>query len=114
MAAQVFHGRPLPEPATVAGYGWLIERYDLKVPVPPRLAGIARVHHTVRTPEWQLLTPRHAPRETLADQLTFALKWEGLDLAVLAALKHAASNAELSEAIRTAPQGRYLRRAWFS
>lgn len=114
MTAQTFHGRPLPEAATMAGYAWLIERYGLNVPIPPRLSGIARVHHTVETPEWQLLTPRHAPRETLADQLTFALKWEGLDLGVLAALKHAASNAELSEAIRTAPQGRYLRRAWFA
>ena len=114
MTAQSFHGRRLPETATMAGYAWLIERYGLNVPIPPRLTGIAVVHHTVETPEWQLLTPRHAPRDTLADQLTFALKWEGVDLGVLAALKHTASNAELSEAIRTAPHGRYLRRAWFA
>lgn len=112
-AAQVFHGRRLPEPATPAGYAWLIDRYGLDVPTPTRLAGIATVHHTVQTPEWLLLTPRHAPGETLAEQLTFALKWEGIDLSIFAALKRAASNVELSEAIRTAPHGRYLRRAWF-
>lgn len=83
------------------------------MPTPARLAGIAKVHHTVETPEWLLLTPRHAPGETLAEQLTFALKWEGVDLNVFAALKRSASNTELSEAIRTAPHGRYMRRAWF-
>ena len=111
--AQIIHGRQLPEPATPAGYAWLIDRYGLDVPTPTRLAGIARVHHIVDTPEWLLLTPRHAPGETLADQLTFAIKWEGIDLSVFAALKRAASNTKLSEAIRTAPHGRYLRRAWF-
>ncbi len=114
MPTRVFHGRPLPEPAEPAGYAWIIDRYGLHVPLPARLAGIALVHHRTHTPEWLLLTPRHAPEQTLAAQLTFAIKWEGLDLGVLARLKRAAPNAELSEAVRTAPQGKYLRRAWFA
>ena len=113
MTKHTFHDRDLPEPAALAGYAWLIDKYALHVPTPQRLAGISTVHHIVDTPGWLLLTPRHAPEQTLADQLTFALKWEGVNLPVFAALKRAASNSELSAAIRTAPHGRYLRRAWF-
>lgn len=112
--AHEFHGRRLPERAEPAGYAWLIERYDLRIPLPPRLAGIAAVHHKVETPEWLLLTPRHAPEETLAGHLAFALKWEGLNLSALAALVRAASPHTLAEIIRGAPNGRYTRRLWFA
>jgi Fic family protein len=112
--AHEFHGRRLPEQAEPAGYAWLIEKYDLRVPLPPRLAGIAAVHHKVETPEWLLLTPRHAPEETLAGHLAFALKWEGLNLSALAALARVVSPNTLAEIIRGAPNGRYTRRLWFT
>src|SRR3954468_18043259 len=98
--AHAFHGRKLPEPARPAGYGWLIDRYELPVPLPPRLAGIAIVHHRVETPEWILLTPRHEPRDSLTGHLTFALKWEGVNLSVLAALARAVPATELAEVVR--------------
>jgi len=103
----------LPEPAKPAGYAWLIETYRLDVPLPPRLAGIASVHHKVETPEWLLLTPRHEPVQTLAAELTFALKWEGVDLAVLKTLFRVAPAGEVAAIIRAAPNGRYTRRIWF-
>jgi hypothetical protein len=108
-----FHDRPPPEPATPAGYAWLIERYGLRVPLPPRLAGIAERHHRVETESWLLLTPRHAPRPTLGDQLTFALKWEGVDLSVLAALAKAVPADDVAAVVRSAPAGQYARRLWF-
>lgn len=111
--AHVFHDRALPEPAQLAGYAWLIDRYSLKIPLPPRLAGIAAAHHKVETPEWLLLTPRHAPAPTLAEQLTFAAKWEGIDLGVLAALAKVVPAHELATAIRETPHGRYMTRLWF-
>lgn len=111
--SRIFHDRELPEPARPAGYSWLIEHYALRVPLPPRLAGIAAVHHRVESADWLLLTPRHAPDDTLSDQLTFALKWEGVELSVLSALARAISADEIAAAIRTAPNSRYLRRAWF-
>jgi hypothetical protein len=111
--AHVFHGRRLPEPATPAGYAWLLDRYSLAVPLPPRLAGIAAVHHRLETPEWLLLTPRHAPEETLAGHLTFALKWEGVNLSVFAALARAVPAGALADVVRTAPSGTYMRRLWF-
>lgn len=69
-----FRGRVLPEPATLAGYAALIQEYDLKMPFPPSLAGIALRHHPSSTDIWRLLTPRHAPADTLIGHLEFALK----------------------------------------
>jgi hypothetical protein len=51
-----FHGRGVPERMSTAGYAALIDHYDLKVPLPPRLAGISERHHRVDTNDWLLLT----------------------------------------------------------
>ncbi len=108
-----FRGRSLPEPATPAGYSAILDRFDLHLPVPPRLAGIATRHHPVPTPNWMLLTPRHQPAQTLEAQLTFALKWEGLDLGVLAALFKVVAADDVAEVVRAKPTGASARRIWF-
>lgn len=108
-----FHGRALPEPAIPAGYAGLIERFDLAVPLPPRLTAIAERHHPAPNPSWPLLTPRHRPPDTLAGQLVFALKWEGVDLGVLAALFKAVEPNEVAAIVRATPTGAFARRTWF-
>lgn len=108
-----FHGRGLPEPAVPAGYAALIERFDLAVPVPPRLTAIADRHHPAPNLSWQLLTPRHRPPDTLEGQLVFALKWEGVDLGVLAALFKAVEPHEIAAIVRATPTGAFARRIWF-
>jgi hypothetical protein len=108
-----FHGRTLPEPATPVGYAALIDRYGLALPLPPHLAAVAERHHPRSTTDWLLVTPRHRPEDTLAKQLEFALKWEGVDLGVLDALTAAVPAAEFEAVVRTAPTGRYARRIWF-
>ncbi len=108
-----FHGRGLPEPAVLAGYAALIERFDLAVPLPPRLTAIAKRHHPTPNPSWQLLTPRHRPPDTLEGQLVFALKWEGIDLGVLAALFKAVEPNEIAAIVRATPTGAFARRTWF-
>jgi Fic/DOC family protein len=108
-----FRGRVLPEPATLAGYAALIQRYDLKVPLPPSLAGIASRHHPSSTDAWRLLTPRHAPPDTLIGHLEFALKWEGIALAILSALFKQVKGSKIAEAVRARPTGAYTRRLWF-
>lgn len=108
-----FRGRDLPEPARLAGYSALIERFDLRIPLPSRLAGIAARHHPDSTSEWLLLTPRHAPADSLGAQLEFALKWEGVNLAVLSALFKAIPAAEVAAVVAAKPKGIYARRIWF-
>ena len=108
-----FQGRPAPERVRTAGYAALIDHYGLKLPLPPRLAAIAERHRPKSTNEWQLLSPRHAPEDSLLGHLEFALKWEGVDLAVLAALFQVVDDKQIKVLVRSAPTGAYTRRLWY-
>ena len=108
-----FRGRLLPEVAEPAGYAWLIDRYGVDLPLPPRLAAIARRHHPRSTPEWLLLPPPYRPRPTLAGHLAFAFRREGIDLAVLDALFAILPAGDVAEAARAQPTGAFSRRLWF-
>ncbi|WP_242443581.1 Fic family protein [Sphingobium sp. LB126] len=108
-----FRGRRLPELAIPSGYAALISRYDLSLPLPPRLAAIAERHHPVSTDDWTLLTPRHQAEPTLAGQLVFALKWEGIDLGVLAQLFAVLGADPVRDLILATPTGAFARRIWY-
>jgi hypothetical protein len=109
----VFHERRLPEAATPAGYAALIGAYQLAVPLPRRLAATGGRHRISENPEWRLYTPRHAPQPTIESHLTFALKYEGLDLAVLKRLFLTAGPGPIEAIVRGSPTGAYARRLWF-
>jgi hypothetical protein len=109
----VFHERRLPERATPAGYAALIDAYRLQVPIPYILTAIAGRHKVIERDGWRLLTPRHAPAATLEGHLTFALKYEGLDLAVLKRLFMATGPAPVEALVHATPTGSYARRIWF-
>ncbi len=109
----VFHERRLPERATPAGYAALIDGYGLRVPIPRTLAAIGARHKVYRESGWRILTPRHAPAPSLDGHLTFALKYEGLDLAVLKRLFGAAGPEAVTAMVWRTPTGRYARRIWF-
>jgi hypothetical protein len=109
----VLQGRRLPEAAVPAGYAALIEAYSLPVPLPRRLYAIGQRHKVVTEGGWRLLTPRHAPPDTLEGHLTFALKWEGLDLTVLKRLFRQLGGEAISELVRAHPTSAYARRGWF-
>lgn len=110
----VFQGFPtLPDGATLAGYSALIDAHNLKVSVPASLCAIGTKHKKTAQGRWQFFTPRHRPQETLYGHLTFAMKYEGIDLAVLNALFHTLEADELVTIIRSAPTGSYSRRLWF-
>jgi hypothetical protein len=108
-----FKGRQLPESGEPVGYAALVDRYDLQVPLPSRLTAIARRHHPESTREWQMLTPTHAPDESLQGQLEFAVKWEGVSLGVLLALFRRLDPHEIVRIIHDKPTGAYARRIWF-
>lgn len=109
----VFHERRLPERATPAGYAALIDAYGLAVPVPFTLTAVGERHKILERDGWRLLTPRHAPAATFEGHLTFALKYEGVDLAVLKKLFLAAGPAPVEAMVKARPTGIYARRAWF-
>lgn len=109
----VLHERRLPETATPAGYAALIDAYGLKVPNPLVLCAIATRHKMLEADGWRLFTPRHAPAATLEGHLTFALKYEGLDLTVLKRLFQATGPDVITAQVRAQPTGSYARRIWF-
>lgn len=109
----VFQDRRLPERATPAGYAALIDAYALRVPLARTLFATGERHRIVEEGGWRILTPRHAPRPTLEGHLTFALKYEGLDLAVLKRLFLALYPTEIEVIVQAAPTGSYARRLWF-
>jgi hypothetical protein len=104
----------LPEPgASLAGYAALIQQYKLEVPIPERLAAISSKHKKYETDKWSVFTPRYSPENTLASQLTFALKYEGVDLAILKCLFGKVEQSEVVAWIKSEPNGSYARRVWF-
>ena len=109
----VFHGRRLPERATPAGYAALIDAFKLQAPLPNTLSAIGERHRLIELGGWRILTPRHAPPPTLEAHLTFALKYEGLDLAVLKRLFQAVGAKDVEDIIRSKPTGSYARRIGF-
>ncbi|MBI3605658.1 MAG: Fic family protein [Nitrospirae bacterium] len=110
----VFHGQHLPEPdMTLAGYVALIDAYDLKVPLPEPCAVISQKHKRYDTEGWSVFTPRHKPADTLAGHLTFALRHEALDLAVLKTLFQAVKPHDIEKILKAEPTGKHSRRLWF-
>lgn len=110
----VFHGRTLPEKeARLVGYAALIESYGLNTPLPERLALISHQHRRYNTEDWAIFTPRHMPEDTLPGHLAFALRYEGVELAVLHTLFTQVGGGEIEAWVKREPVGRYARRVWF-
>lgn len=109
----IFQERRLPELAAPAGYAALIDAFHLSVPLPRTLSAIGERHRILEQDGWRIMTPRHAPHPSLDGHLTFALKYEGLDLAVLKRLFEAVGPGRIETLIREAPTGSYVRRIWF-
>ena len=104
----------MPEPGIPAGYASLIERWDLDVPIPRRLAFVVN-DRKKRPPDpaWQIFSERYRPDSNLRGDLTFALKYEGLDLALLKRLFLKTGPKPIEEWVRSEPTGAYARRIWF-
>lgn len=104
---------PVPADTQPAGYAALIAAFDLKVPAPDEMLTIASKHTLRREGRWRVLTPRYRPADTITGQLEFALRHEGIDLAILNALFQAASPAFIKDWVRAQPTSSYARRVWF-
>lgn len=109
----VFHNRLAPEPGLIVGYGALIIKYCLKVPIPDTLSIISDKHKRYSTEEWEVFTPRHAPNDSLVGNLTFALKHEGVDLGVLKGVFSSVAVDDIEYIVKDEHTGYYGRRIWF-
>ena len=109
----VFHGRMAPEQGILAGYGAIIDAYDLPVPLPNVLSLISAKKRQYKKPDWQVFTSRHKPDDTLYKQLVFALKYEGIHLLIIKKLFELLSEEEKIELVLEEPLGQYSRRMCF-
>jgi len=110
----VFRRLTLPEQnMQLAGYSALIHYYNLQVPLPRVLSAISNKNNRYTEGKWSAFTPRHEPEDTLLGHLTFALKYEGVDLAILNALFQQTDDSEIEAAVHKEPTGSYTRRIWF-
>ncbi len=100
-----------------AGYDALIAQYGLQV-IPhwhhSSISGsnIHKTHH-----EGACVFEEYArvqePEETLGGELEFALKYDGVNLEILAALFARVLPEDVAAYIRTKPTGKYTRRIWY-
>ena len=106
-------GETLPPGSRPAGYAALIAAFHLDIPAPDELIAIGERHTYRREGRWRILTPRYQPAETITAHLEFALRHQGVDLAVLNALFQTLAPEEIQEWVRNEPTGQYARRTWF-
>ena len=109
----VFHGKQTPERATLVGYGAIIDSLNLELPLPNKLALISEKHRQYSTTDWAVYTLRHKPLDTLYGHLTFALKYEGINLLFFKKLFGKIDPEEIKSILLQEPQGQYSRKIWF-
>lgn len=101
----------------VVGYAALIERYNLIVLPHYRRSFISMntVYRTVVNDgfETHMYPKTYLPEDTFAGHLEFALKYDGLNLEILAALFAVIDPQELEVYVLSAVTGKYTRQVWF-
>ena len=100
-----------------AGYAAILKRYSLDaIPNWHRslvtTSGIHRIDSTGGVVE-EIYPAKYWPGDELGDQLEFALKYDGTNLAILASLFQAVTPEEFLAYVRSKPTGKYARRLWF-
>lgn len=112
MASNDLSGLPRP-----AGYSALIKRYGLKV-MPNwhvsfvAVSGVHRVESTEGITR-EIYPPTYWPGDGIGDQLEFALKYDGTNLAILTCIFGAMDAEEFTTYVQSKPMGKYARRLWF-
>jgi len=97
------------------GLHWLMEEMNLRTPAPfVRSESVSGARKTYQSPAGtiELYPASYAPRD-IWGHLRFALRYEPVDLGVLAAFFSAVNPPELQQWIQTASTGVFARRAWY-
>lgn len=103
---------------TPLGYSYLIRRYDLQaLPLSQEAALTTTIKgRKIRQQggrQLALFEPKYQPKDNLQGHLQFALRYEGVNLQVLALLFVQTGEQELTEWITNSPESRYARVACF-
>lgn len=108
-----FYDREVPEEGILAGYGAIIEKYHLEMPIPNNLMLISTKKGIYEVESWKVLSANYEPEDTLYKHLVFALKYEGINLLLFKKLFEKLQKKEVEELINIEPLGIYSRKIWF-
>ena len=102
-----------------AGYEALIERYSLGV-IPnwhrSFVSTESQTHHVEKRADGGILEifpAKYRTGDNVGEQLEFAFKYDGVNLAILAQIFDVLDEEELLIYLRSKPTGKYARRIWF-
>ena len=109
----VFYGRTAPETATLVGYGAIISKLELPVPMPAILSLISSTRRSYQSEEWNVYSSKNTFEDTFYKHLVFALKYEGIDLLIFKKIFEKISNQEVLSLLQEEPTGQYTRKIWF-
>ncbi len=102
-----------------AGYEALIKRYDLDVIPHWHRSFVAlqkQTHHLEKEPDgtvYEIYPAKYKTGDSVGEQLEFALKYDGVNLGILAKVFQRSDTEELLNYLRSKPTGKYARRIWF-
>lgn len=109
--------RPNSENSRPAGYQALIDRFELQVMANWHRSFVTETgSHQRLIVEGQVeevFTKRYWPGEDLGSHLEFALKYDGVNLGILAEVFQAAPTQEIIDFIVAKPMGKYTRKVWY-
>lgn len=117
----IFHGKQCPEEGYIVGYAAIIDKLELKVPIPYQITLVCNQNKNYETSEWKILPKSYLPDdnskltqiEALYKHLVFALKYEGINLLVYRRLIQYYTTQQLVDLVNIEPTGQYSRRIWF-
>lgn len=108
-----------PKEATLkpAGYAALLDRYGIDaIPNWHRSMVAAGGAHRIESNGGvvaETYPAKYWPGEELGDQIEFALKYDGTNLAILAGLFSVVARDDVLAYVKSRPTGKYARRVWF-
>ena len=108
-----FHGRSLPEPGIIVGYGAVIETLNLQIPIPSKLAIIGEKARGYKIANWHVFGKSYEPKDSLYHHLVFSLKYEGVNLLFFKLLFKQLNKKEITQLLSIEPSGQYSRKIWF-
>ena len=101
----------------LAGYAFLMEKHQLSALPNWHTSTVSQtgtLRSTIRSGQVETLYPlAYWPGDSTGDHLEFALKYDGVNLGILAALFKVIPVEELTAWIASTPTGKYARRIWF-
>ena len=113
----IFRGRRMPESGLIVGYAKLLEIIEQNTskqfPLPEVLSMCTQKHKRYSTNDWEVYTKRHIPNPDIKSQITFALKYEGIDLQILKEFFRLFKEQDIIDIIQAEPTSQYTRRIWF-